>query len=247
MINDKTNYVEGRRIDDAWRDVMWLCIRNGYDFVVKGGSYVGQIRRQLPFVTIRITEPWQRPLAPIMPEGVGIPPPTSEEKIEKYFYEYLWEDELKENEQYTYGSFAKPQLPKIIDLLVKTKGNTNQACISVGDRNSVNLSDPPCLRVVSFKVVEGKLTLTVFFRSWDLFSGLPENLGGLQIYKEAVLAILQYHKLEIADGELIAYSDGLHIYEQYFGLADSLNLDKIKPNKKVLQEKEKFYQNLKNE
>ncbi len=245
MIIEQANYVEAYSIGDAWREVMWLCVRKGYDFVVRGGSYVGQIRKQLPFVTIRITEPWQRPLAPIMPEGAGIPPPTSEEKIEKYFYEYLWEDELKENEQYTYGSFIKPQLPRIIDLLVKTKGNTNQACISVGDRNSVNLSDPPCLRVVSFKVVEGKLTLTVFFRSWDLFSGLPENLGGLQIYKEAVLAILQYHKLEIADSELIAYSDGLHIYEQYFELVNKLNTSKIKIAENILRDKQKFAETLK--
>ena len=45
MIIKECNYVEGNRIDDAWRDAMWLCIKKGYDFVVKKGSYVGQIRR----------------------------------------------------------------------------------------------------------------------------------------------------------------------------------------------------------
>jgi hypothetical protein len=54
MIDFKNNCVEGIRIDDAWRNAMWLCIKNGYDFVVKGGSYVGQIRRQLPDIKIRV-------------------------------------------------------------------------------------------------------------------------------------------------------------------------------------------------
>lgn len=240
MIIEKANFVEGARIEDAWRDVMWLCIKKGYDFVVKGGSYVGQIRKQLPFVTIRITEPRKRPLSPIMPPG--LPPPTTDEKIEKYFLEYLMEDELQENEQYTYGSYIKPQLPRIIELLLKFGGNTNQACIAIGDRDSVNLSDPPCLRVVSFKAVNSRLNMTVFFRSWDLFAGLPENLGGLQMVKEYVLANLD--ELELVDGDLIAYSDGLHIYEQYFDIVNILNCDKIKVGTKVLNDKKDFAKTL---
>ncbi len=236
MINEDANYVEGSRIDDVWREVMLLCVRNGYDFVVKGGSYVGQIRKQLSFVSLRIKEPGKRPLSPIMPPG--LPPPTTDEKIEKYFVEYLIDDVLRENEQYTYGSFIKPQLPKIVDILLKSKGNSNQACISVGDRESVNLPDPPCLRVVDFKVVNKKLNMTVFFRSWDLFAGLPENLGGLQLVKEYVLAHLD--ALQITDGDLIAYSDGLHLYEQYFDLVNTLNLDKVKVERDVLQDKKEF-------
>ena len=237
MIIEHTNYVEGVRIDDVWREVMSLCVKKGYDFVVKGGSYVGQIRKQLPSVCLVIKEPGKRPLSPIMPPG--LPPPTTDEKIEKYFMEYLMEDILRENEQYIYGTFIKPQLPKIIDILLISKGNSNQACISVGDRESVNLLDPPCLRVVSFKVVEGRLNMTVFFRSWDLFAGLPENLGGLQMLKEYVLVHLQ-DKLQIIDGDIIAYSDGLHLYEQYFDLVNVLNINKVEVNKKVMEDKNEF-------
>jgi thymidylate synthase len=230
------NYIEAHTIGDAWRDVMTLCVKNGHDFVVKGGSYEGQIRKQLPFVAIRILTPGQRPLSPILPQGT--PPPTTDENIEEYFIKYLMSDELRENEQYTYGSFIVPQINRAIEMLLLSNGNTNQACISIGDRDSINLPDPPCLRTITFKVVKGRLNMSVFFRSWDLFTGLPENLGGLQLVKEYVLFHLD--ALNIQDGELIAYSDGLHLYDQYFGLVDALNVEKVQVDEKVLTDKATF-------
>lgn len=238
MIIERANYVETYTIGDAYREVMWLCVRNGYDTVVKKGSYEGQIRRQLPRVTIRMKEPSKRPLAPIMPPNV--PSPTSDKDIENYFLRYLMSDEVAGNEQYTYGTHIKPQLSRAIELLAMAEGNTNQSCISVGDQNSILLSDPQCLRVVSFKVThERRLVLSVFFRSWDLVSGLPQNLGGLQLLKEYVVASLPL-ELGIIDGDLIAYSDGLHIYEEYFGISDMLNVDKIKVGDGVWKDKEQF-------
>ncbi len=111
--------------------------------------------------------------------------------------------------------------------------------MSIGDKNSVDQSDPACLRVMSFKVVGKKLNLSVFFRSWDLVSGLPQNLGGFQKIKEYILASLP-EDMGISDGYIIAYSDGLHIYEQYFDLANLLNVDKIKVNKTTKEEKDEF-------
>lgn len=222
MINEATNFVQASSIGEAWREVMLLCIRKGWDFVVKQGSYEGQIRKQLRYVTIVIKRPGERPLSPIMPPG--IPGPTNDEKIDDYFARYIMSGEVAENEVYTYGTFIVAQVDRIIELLNKAKGNTNQACIAIGDATTTFLNDPPCLRLISFKVVEGRLDMTVFFRSWDLYAGLPENLGGLQILKEFVLAHLNF---PCQDGALIAYSDGLHLYDQYFDLADTLNVDKI--------------------
>lgn len=232
MINFDCNYVGTETIQDAWREVMWLCIQNGHDFVVKGGSYIGQIRKQLPDVHIRIHHPGTRPLAPIMPPS--LPGPTSEEKIEAYFLKYLFSAEKEENEQYTYGQFIVAQWERAVGLLNDSQGNTNQACIAIGDVSTTFLSDPPCLRSISFKVVEGRLTMSVFFRSWDLFAGLPENLGGLQLLKEMMLISLRF---PCEDGPLIAYSDGLHLYEQYFDLVNALNVEKVHVKDHVLEEK----------
>lgn len=228
------NCINAYSIGAAWREVMALCLKKGYDFVVKGGSYKGQIRKQLDHVVIKITNPGNRPLAPIMPPNM--PPPTTDENINDYFAHYLLNDQLRENEQYTYGSFIMPQIDRAVKILQDSDGNSNQACISIGDRESINLPDPPCLRTISFKVVEGRLNMSVFFRSWDLFAGLPENLGGLQLVKEYVLSWLP----NVEDGELIAYSDGLHLYEQYFDLVNVLNVEKVKISDEVLKDKEDF-------
>jgi thymidylate synthase len=218
------NVVEAKTIEDAWRDIMWCCVRNGYDYPVQGGSYVGQVRRQLDYAVLRILEPWTRPLAVRTPEGCGIPAPTSDAKIEDYFLRYIIGTEKSEQEDYTYGQYIAPQVQKAVDLLNRAGGRTNQAAITVGDPGSILQEDPPCLRVVTFKVVQGQLQMGLFFRSWDLFAGLPENLGGLQLLKEYVLTFLEF---PVEDGPIVAFSDGLHIYEQYFSLVNVLNVDKI--------------------
>lgn len=223
--NDNQNYIVARTIEQAWCDAMWCCIRNGYDYRITHGSYVGQIRRQLDHIVIRITEPWTRPLAPRLPEGSGIPPTTSDEKIERYFMEYIVSDEKEESEDYTYGQCISRQLPKVIQIINKSFGNSNQATITIGEPNSINLENPPCLRVIDFKRVNDKLNMSVFFRSWDLYAGLPENLGGLQMLKEYLLINLDF---PLKDGELICYSSGLHIYEQYFPIVNQLCVDKIR-------------------
>ena len=239
MIIKEANYIECFSLNDAWREVMWACVLNGYDYVVKGGSYVGQIRKQLSNVSIKIKEPWIRPLSPYTPPPY--PPPTSDEKIEKYFLDYIISEEVHGNEDYTYGSFISPQIQRAIKLLKETNGNTNQACISIGDRNSIFLNDPPCLRTIAFKVVNNKLNMSVFFRSWDLYAGFPENLGGLQLLKEFVLSQVE---LDISDGCIFAYSDGLHLYDQYFDLVNVLNIDKVKVSESVLNDKIEFSKNL---
>ena len=47
------NIVEGRTIEDVWREIMWCAVRKGYDYKVQVGSYVGQVRRQLDYAVLR--------------------------------------------------------------------------------------------------------------------------------------------------------------------------------------------------
>ena len=137
------NIVEGRTIEDVWRDAMWCAVRKGFDYKVEVGSYRGQIRRQLDYAVLRVLEPFTRPLAVRVPEGCGIPAPTSEDKIWKYFQRYIIGNEKGLNEDYTYGMYIAPQLPRVVELLNSSRGNTNQAAITIGDESSINLDDPP--------------------------------------------------------------------------------------------------------
>ncbi len=226
------NFIRERTIDDAWRSAMWCCIRNGYRYEIERGSYEKQERLQLENIMIVIEEPWTRPLAVSVPEHLGFTPPTSEDKIYKYFGQYLASGEKEESEDYTYGEFIVKQWDKAIEILADSSGKTNQCCITIGNEESIYLNDPPCLRNISFKVIPQKnelpkLQMSVFFRSWDLFAGMPENLGGMQLLKELMIIELAAKGFEVQDGRIVAYSDGLHLYKHFYPLANQLNVDKV--------------------
>jgi len=219
MIIEQANYIETYTIQDAWREVMQLCFDKGYPYIIEKGSFEGQLRIQLPFVTLNIKHPGIRPLAPIIPPGVNFQP-TTDDAIETYFANYIMDDNLEENEVYRYSSWIAPQVPFVIEKLNESHGNSNHPTISVGDLSCMKMEHSPCLRLISFKMVYGKLVMTVVFRSWDLVNGMPENLGGLQLLKEYILSHLTF---PIEDGSIIAHSDGLHLYyDMYKDVVDPL-------------------------
>ena len=86
--------------------------------------------------------------------------------------------------------------------------NTNQAFMAVGDSQSIYLSDPPCLRGIDTRIRYNKLNFVVYFRSWDLWAGFPSNLAAIQLLKEYMSS-----EIGVDDGEIIAISKGLHLYE----------------------------------
>jgi len=203
LIFDKFNTIE-----DAW---FTLCSRtkiSGEEYTIDKGSFAGCKRRQLPFTAFMVLWPWTRPLS-VTYKGQNI---ITQEQAEKYFAEYLLNPNVAANEQYTYGSRIAPQLDTIINMLSKTP-MTNQAVIEVAQPSDLNLPDPPCLRVVSWKVSEKKLNLCCYFRSWDLYAGLPTNLCGLQFLNEYIAEMTG-----LSLGKLIAFSDGAHLYDYAFDL-----------------------------
>ena len=233
MSNDTYNYLTlldnkiiiGNTIEDIWRDAIWCCVRNGYDYRIERGSYEGdKIRRQLDSLMIKVLTPWKRPLSVRLPESIPFSIVT-EDYIEEYFMSKILSDEKSDNEDYTYGQFIMKQLDDVIGMLQNTK-NTNQAVIEIGNGASIYFKDPPCLKLIDFKVINNKLNLITYWRSWDLINGLPVNLGGMQLLKEYVLANVR----DLEDGELICYSSGGHIYDHNFDLVNMLNVDKIKNN-----------------
>ncbi len=86
--------------------------------------------------------------------------------------------------------------------------------MAVGDDRSIFLSDPPCLRAIDTRVRQGKLNFVVYFRSWDLWAGFPSNLAAIQLLKEYMAS-----EIGVDDGEIIAMSKGLHLYEYSWELA----------------------------
>ena len=110
-----------------------------------------------------------------------------------------------------------------LDLLIwtyKNKGHrNNQMVLQVAQPDDMLLQDPPCLRHIDTRIQDGKLHFYPYFRSWDLWGGFPANLGGIQLLKEYVAA-----EIAVEDGEIIASSKGLHIYDYSFDLAKCLRM-----------------------
>ncbi|MDD5703502.1 MAG: thymidylate synthase, partial [Dehalococcoidales bacterium] len=76
------------------------------------------------------------------------------------------------------------------------------------------LADPPCLRGIDVRLLNGRLHFMVYFRSWDLWAGFPSNLAAVQLLKEYMAS-----EIGVEDGELVAASKGLHLYEQTWEIA----------------------------
>lgn len=71
----------------------------------------------------------------------------------------------------------------------------------------MGLSDPPCLRHIDTRIQNNALHFFVYFRSWDLWSGLPANLAAIQTLKKYMA-----DEIGVDDGEMIVESKGLHLY-----------------------------------
>jgi thymidylate synthase len=200
-------YYEARDLNDAWFSLIYHIFEEEYarKYVIEKGSYVGQTRLEYFWANVRIKYPANRPFL-AMPEGSGLAAPTDDETIEKYFANYIMDDKLEKNELYRYSSSIGPQIDKVIEMLSKSP-NTNQACMSIGSPNSINIDDPECLRILDWRVIDGKLHVFVYFRSNDLFNAWSTNLGGIQLLKEF---LCEMGGLE--DGEILYASKGLHLY-----------------------------------
>jgi len=207
----KISVIEARDLPEAW----FLCLRRalseGYEYNIDRGSYAGQRRKELDFVIVQVRNPGTMPLIPNVP--LGVPPPTSMDYIESYL-PYLMTAHQGEGEQYTYGQYLEKQIPEVIKMYKEDGYNTNQAYMAVGNSQSIFLSDPPCLRGIDTRIRDNKLHFAVYFRSWDLWAGFPSNLAAIQLLKEYMAG-----EIGVNDGELVALSKGLHLYEYSWELA----------------------------
>ena len=226
----KPVYIEATTLNDAWFQLVWNIYDYGRREVVERGSYEGDTRLEFDWVVCHIKHPGVRPLAIQMPESSAIPPPNDEDTVEEYFVEYLMGGETLPDEDYTYGerlvdhtylqyedekylvSSTLNQVQEIIETYKKHGYRNNQMVLTIAQPQDIRLEDPPCLRHIDTRIQkeeDGKYYLHFYpyFRSNDLWNGWPTNLGGIQLLKEYMAALI-----DVEDGEIMYSSKGLHIY-----------------------------------
>jgi thymidylate synthase len=209
----KLEFLEARDLPDAWFQCVYRLLEVGREYVIDRGSFQGQKRLEFDYVTVHVKYPGVRPLLPDVPPSLGIPNPVADGYLEEYL-PYLMTSAKKPSEDYTYGQFLEKQIEEVIRMYKEEGFGTNQAYMTVGDSSSIYLNDPPCLRGIDTRVKEGKLHFIVYFRSWDLWNGFPANLGAIQLLKEYMAS-----SIGVGDGEIIAASKGLHLYDYVWELA----------------------------
>jgi thymidylate synthase len=210
----KISVIEARDLSEAWFVCLRKTLDEGYEYKIDRGSYVGQKRKELDLVVIKVSYPGTRPLIPDVPQGV--PPPSTMEYVESYL-PYLMTSHKKKGEEYTYGQYLEKQIAEAIRIYKEDGYNTNQVYMDVGNEKSIFLPDPPCLRMIDTRIREGRLNFIVYFRSWDLWAGFPSNLAAIQLLKEYMAS-----EIGVEDGELAAMSKGLHLYEYSWELAKAV-------------------------
>ena len=207
----KISVIEARDLPEAWFQCVRTTLNEGIEYRIERGSYSGQRRKELELVVVHVRYPGTKPLVPDVPPG--IPPPSTMDYVESYL-PYLMTAHRKEGEQYTYGQYLEKQIAEVIRMYRQDGHNTNQAFMAVGDEKSILLPDPPCLRMIDTRIRDRKLNFVVYFRSWDLWAGFPSNLAAIQLLKEYMAG-----EIGVEDGELVAMSKGLHLYEYAWELA----------------------------
>lgn len=210
----KLEFIEARDLPDAWFQSISSILEKGHEYTVDRGSYEGQKRLEFDYVTLHVKHPKVRPLLPDIPPGLGIPNPVAEGYLEEYL-PYLMTSVKQPGEDYTYGQDLESQIEDVIKMYRNDGPGTNQACMTVGNKDSTRLKDPQCLKVIDTRVREGKLHFTTYFRSWDLWNGFPANLGAIQLLKEYMAS-----SIGVEDGEIIAASKGLHLYDYIWDIAE---------------------------
>lgn len=105
------------------------------------------------------------------------------------------------------GKLYLNQIEWIIDTYKKFGFRNNQMVLQIAHPSDVTLIDPPCLRSIDTRIQDDALHFFIYFRSWDLWGGMPANLAGIQNLKEYMAG-----EIGLKDGEMIVESKGLHLY-----------------------------------
>lgn len=225
--------IKATTLPDAWFQAVYACLDQGRRFKIDQGSYAGQERLELDYVTIHIEQPGLRgadgfPLIPEMPEGCTVPAPVDRAYLADYAG-YILSAGKKPGEQYSYGDRIRGEVytrvedstmyrwtDQVAEVIRRAREapRSNQYELQVAHPADLWLTDPPCLRDIGCRIQDGKLHFFIHFRSWDCFGGLPANLAGISMLHEYMAS-----EIGVEMGGFVCNTKGLHLYDYVVELA----------------------------
>jgi len=232
----KIHKIVARDLPDLWFQAVHDILDVGRRFKIDKGSYEGQTRLEYDYFIGHVLEPSYGSGTPeILPHinpSLGIPDPVDfryvygGEGYPRSYVEYIMTETKQPQEQYTYGERLRnglrnmaltqyyqywvpclDQIQEIITIYKHHGHRNNQMVLQIAQPSDILLDDPPCLRHIDTRIQDGYLHFIIYFRSWDLWGGLPANLAGI----EALHKYMAY-EIGVNQGEFIVESKGLHLY-----------------------------------
>jgi len=219
---------------DAWYKTLDAIWNEGDFFEVRYGSEYAKTKKLN--LSIEIAKPETRPL-------VDDKAPCDMKYVQWYALKYLWSG-IIEDETYTYGSRLRNPVDQIEEAIKRYLEELADRQITLAVRLPEDIMkrvndqkhEPPCLSLIDTEVLEGKLHLTCYFRSWDAYAGLPANIAGIQLFNEAFVSeVNRRGNLDLTTGKLIFHSKNCHIYERQFKLVEDLLKPKSDSRRKMLR------------
>ncbi len=187
-------------IADAWEKFVVACMEKGVE--TKTGRGLREDALSLLGGQIIVEEPLTEPM--VSDKFVN-----DRTFCENYALEYLLLDNKQPDEDYTYGSqiYKKNQLNNCIAEMKKDP-HRRDFILEIGEPKLFGVKDPPCLRLIDFRVLENVLHTFFYFRSWDIFKASNANLLGIARLAEYVTK--EVGGLEV--GQLVGFFKDAHIY-----------------------------------
>jgi len=197
-------FIRAASISEAWQRGLSLIWRQGEEITDQRGTRIKEILS----LQMVVEDPYQE----MIPPGYS----WNEERLEEYARQLLSGD--NPGFEYTYGerlrAWALPggipldQIEQAIARLRASSSTRRATAVTwIAPLDSAR-EEVPCMIVDDFKLRDGRLHLSIFFRSHDFAGAYPANLYGLA-------RLLQYVAGEVGaePGSISTTSASAHIYE----------------------------------
>ena len=129
--------------------------------------------------------------------------------------------------KYTYHELYSPFYPKVLEEL-KRNINARRAVIALGQGDINFTSDPPCLQLLMFSVVDNKMEFTCVFRSNDGVKAFPMNIQAIAALQRKAAADmgLEVGELHYIANNFHAYQNDFTQLENYIKLFDKYSIER---------------------
>lgn len=203
--------VVAQTVGQAWLDILDTVMRFG---MRKKTEYGNEMKEVINLMTV-VTD--EEPVQIRWEDFFNF----TREELEAYIPKILSDVQLMDVE-YTYGQrlrahFGRDQIKEITEYLKKVPFTRRAVAVTWDVERDLGNAKAPCLDLIQCLVQEGKLYMTVYFRSNDMFDAWPRNAFALRRMQGEIA-----QGVGVGLGSLCILSSSAHIYDGSWTVAKNI-------------------------